>query len=449
MSPFSPHALAAIVLVGLLTFGLGLLLSAFSPEVFGPVSAGNDSFSRSLVGHRALIELLRRSGLSVVVSRGPAAAGANRSFPLLLLETDRATTGFEALLRGEPAELRSLDPDQRLQQLFADAHRNGATAVFALPKWRVRASARLPGWIEAERARPAESVAAELEEVLTAADPQGLGGPAPEVLQVAAIDHAAAEPLGLASPALDLEPPIQLLAAGPGLEPLVHCDQGVLIGRLHGDRIAISDPDLFNNRGLARGDHAALMLGLLADVLDADGVVVEESIHGHLSSPSLLAHALGFPLGLVTLHVLLAMLLAAWAFGSRLGKPRPPPPALPPGKRLLIDNTARLLLAGGEHADALRRYMRVTLARQARRFALTAGQPAAGRRGLALEHDLIPRLQAVSDARGVRVDLADLVRRCERGGERPAEAVRLARQLYAWRRALQQPPARRPGAAGG
>lgn len=445
MNPFSNKALVAILAVGLSTFALGLVLAAFSPDVFGQSSPGNDSYSRSLIGHRALTEFLKRSGLAVVISRNADWHRANRAFPLLLLEPEGSIeTSLEDLLEGGGNNApHGLDRYTRLSELIAGARSSNATVIVALPKWTARPSRMKPGWISHQNLIPPKTVERLLGEVIQAADRpredvelQGEQATSElKVVRASSPEHPRAEELGLPAPAIDLGDQVQLIGHHPDIEPLVDTAEGVLIGRLPNGLIAISDPDLFNNRGLGRADHAALVHGLLADVLGAEGVVVDETLHGFTSGESLLGRALSFPLVVVSVHALLAMFLTAWAVSGRFGKALSPPPALPPGKQLLMDNTSRLLLAGGEHADALHRYLRVTLSRLARRFAVS-GATDVGKKGFVIERDLVPQLQALSDARGVSIDLAGLVRASHNSALRPAESIRLAQRIYAWRAAL-------------
>lgn len=453
MNPFSSKALVAIFAVGLITFGLGLLLAAFSPDVFDRGSAGNDTFSRSLVGHRALSQLLDRSGLVVVISRNAEQTRANLSFPLLLLEPQPAlelslSDLFDDSKGQRFQPIRDLDEAERIAKLIKNARSADAEVIVALPKWLAHQSALHPGWIDREHLNAETRVEALLADLLKAAaarddldvEFQGEATTAPElqINRTAEPTGLTAEALGHHAPRIDLGAEAQLLAPHDQLEALVACDQGVLIGRLSSGITLISDPDLFNNRGLSKGDHASLILRLLDDHLGAHGVVIDETLHGFTTGESLLGRAMRFPLGLISIHTLLAMILSAWALASRFGKALAPPPTLPPGKQLLMDNTSRLLLAGGDHAEALRRYLHVTCARLARRFALT-GTEKAGRRssGFEVERDLVPQLQALSTSRGVTIDLDALVRASREPQLKPAQALRLAQRIYAWRMAIQ------------
>ena len=77
------------VLVWLLGVGagslvLGLALIVVQPEGGEVLSHGADSFSRSALGHRALVDLLRGEGVSVLVSRHSSASRASDTALLML-----------------------------------------------------------------------------------------------------------------------------------------------------------------------------------------------------------------------------------------------------------------------------------------------------------------------------------------------------------------------------
>ncbi|MBN2494194.1 MAG: hypothetical protein JXR96_06365 [Deltaproteobacteria bacterium] len=418
MNPFSRRALAIIFGVGLTTFVLGLVLTAFSAEIFDLTSFHADSFSYSLVGHRAFAELLGESGLVVVTRRNKRVLQARERFPLLVLEPP--PPGVLPLLHTDRSAEEEREEEDLLQLLLDRAADAGVPVLLALPKWIPTPDFRHPGWISSRRLRELD----ELERVIRVA----LGsGSSASVLRPGALRHVQAHALGVQTPELDLGEEAQLFSRSAGLEPLVWCEQGVLIGRARKGLILISDPTLFNNQGLGRGDHAELMMALLVDLLSAEGVVIDETLHGYERDNSLLAQAMRFPLAVVTIHAVLAALLAAWWLASRFGKPLPPPPELPPGKRLLLDNTAELLHSAGDHADTLRRYLKVTMISLARRFSVPEGTS---------ERELVPRLQSLSRARGVEIDLKQIESRASSPTLKPQEALRLARKIHSWRNML-------------
>jgi hypothetical protein len=193
----------------------------------------------------------------------------------------------------------------------------------------------------------------------------------------------------------------------------------------------VSDPDLFNNHGLGRADNAVAFHELLVHRLGAQGVIFDETIHGFVHDPGLLEEAFRFPLVLATLQAFVLVGTVLWAGVGRFGKPLPPPAEAgpPPGKTVLIDNTARLLTRGGDVSEALSQYYRQTTRAVAAHYFLPPDLP---------EAEIVERLRRIAKARGVRTDLSTLAERIRhlpaagvRGvGER---AVRIARRLHRWR----------------
>jgi hypothetical protein len=428
LAGFSRRGLAILIVFGLGTFGLGLVLAGFSGDLFGYSSYGADTYSHSLVGHRALAASLE---------------------PNLALAPDA-----EALESG-PSTLADADQERRAVSLYRRIRASGAPLVLALPKREVHPSPVIPGWI-AEEDLIAVSVAERplslLSEVLEdgspartelSAEAAEASSPPPqpatdEPLRVVRVDQAGAcraEALGLPSARVEAIGPLQLLAPTQALEPLAECAGGVLIGRLRRAPgppvILVSEPDLLNNRGLTQGDHAALVHRLLERELQAAGVVIDETLHGHLTGQGLLSRALGFPLGLLSAHVALSLLLAGWWLAGRFGRSLPAPPALPPGKVLLIENTAMLLHSSSDHRAALKRYLQGVLQELDRRCA-AVGQGS----GATDEERLLSRLQALGRAQGLAQDPHALARAARNPGLPAPEALRLARRIHAWRAAL-------------
>jgi len=435
--------MTTLLALGLGTFLLGLVLSAFAGEWFERPSAGHDTASRSLVGHHALRVVLERLGLSVVVARDSTTARAAPRFPLLLLEPGALDGQLSGDTPDEPA-VRAEWP-QTLTTRLARAAEDGGAVVLAAPKWRVEPSEQLPGFAGVATLRPIEEVtrALALPEALDGIAPPSpppedllaeapTTSASPRLLRPDTLGECAAPALELPHPAIVLESP-QVFASssarGPDapLEPIVSCESGVLVARSTRapHLILVSDPDLLSNRGLALGDHANLVAALLGDELSAEGVVVDETIHGQTRAPSILRLALSFPLVLVFSHAALVLALVGWSVSLRFGAPRAPPPALPPGKGLLIDNAARLLLAARAHDDSLQRYLEMTLARAARE-ALTPGPG-----------DPRLRLAALARARGAPEELEPLARAVLAGGHTPSEVRRLALRVHAWARVVR------------
>jgi hypothetical protein len=234
--------------------------------------------------------------------------------------------------------------------------------------------------------------------------------------------------------------PAQLLKPAPGLAAVIACPGGVLIARLAAEKAGpgpatylIADPDILNNHGLDQGENATAVFDFLTRDLGATGVVFDETIHGYNRVPGLLAEALRFPMVLALLQSLVLLGAVLWAGMGRFGKPLPSAAALAAGKETLIDNTAKLLAAGGHAADGLRRYFAQTTRSVAAHYFLPADLP---------EGERLARLQRLTDGQAARsrkvrgLNLAALERSLAllpdgaRGEER---AARIARRLYDWR----------------
>ena len=189
----------------------------------------------------------------------------------------------------------------------------------------------------------------------------------------------------------------------------------------------VADPEPFSNSALARGDNAEMLLALYR-ALDVETLWVDETLHGHAYDDSLLARWFRFPMGLAFLQGLLVLGLIAWAGGRRFGyRPRFADERID-GRRVLIDNAARLLTLGLHSRSALLDYFDQTVRDVAERFSV--------RRDATLR-TLVERLQPLTQARGIELELADLYRTIEAlpsSGRISADRVtEIARHLHRWR----------------
>jgi hypothetical protein len=325
-SPFSRTAVWVIVPVVAVSLVVAVVLSVVGDELVSHPSAGADAYSRSAIGHRGLVELLRALDLPVDVSRVDSARKAKDG----VLVVDEPTVAQDG---GRAA--------RRLRTLIAAAPRT----LVVLPKWYGLAS-QGDAWIEDARPLPAE----EVDEIFTALD-----------LHVEL--HRAAGPrtwdtddFSEAPPALDDAQTI----AGDGLTPVIASGDDALLARteIDGHEVWIlSDPDLLDNFGLRRGGNARLAVAILERVRGGGPIIFDETTHGYAETPSLWRALFRFPLVMATAQFLVCALLVAWAAMVRFGPRRAAPPPIAPGKDFLIRNTAALLRYGGHHAHALRRYL--------------------------------------------------------------------------------------------
>lgn len=397
--PFQSRTVLAIVIVTGASFLLALGLAIFGPELTPPRSVSSDAYSYSSLGHKALVESLRRLGIPVVVSRSASTAKA------------RATG---VLVIAEPTHYEEVDEQGRttLEQLL----RRSEFTLLVLPK---RAGVRdplRPGWVGPVR---------------------DLGvGPPEAVLRAAGIEanvrHLPFEAVGQIQSRVGAVPtftrgPVQVIE-GPGLLPLVStAGGGTLVAHVttNPGLYVLADPDPITNAGFHHGENGFFFLRVLEHVRDGyESVVFDETIHGHAAASSIWRELFRFPLVLVVIHLALVIGVLLWAAMGRFGSPEAAPSVLEPGRGFLVDRSAELLQAGARTSQALPRYLDVSL-RDARR-ALDAPPTL---RGDALDGwlDRIARSRGVTD----RVsDLRDAVRGA--AGSR-AHALGVARRIHLWR----------------
>jgi hypothetical protein len=420
-------------------------ISAFGADLGQRNTARPSTWSEGALGHRALFELLAAEGIGVVARQSRAALGIGPRRPLVLAEPD---PDADAERRGGVRRLRGGGSSNPYE---LDALARQAAVVLVLPKWRGEPDPRHPGWVFGVELLPEAEVLGRIERTLNVMPAEGLqvrrlaaGGGGDGELGCRLESGSDGDPDAAESwaPSVDLAP-AQLLAPHAALRPVVACRGGWLAALRPASEAApamllIADPDLLNNQGLGRSDHAALVVRLLAIELHARGVVFDETIHGYHRAAGLLAEALRMPLLPATLHSLLVAGLVLWAGTGRFGKPLPAPRP-PAGKAVLIDNTAELLVRGGHVADSLAQYYRFTVRAVAAHFFLP---PDLSPEALAARLAQLAPLPPAAGGRAGRAgagELAAIERRVSRLGAaapgRRAEerAAALARSLYRWR----------------
>lgn len=325
-APFSRRGLVAIVSVLTLSFLAFLIWALFGREIKSTDSVQADSFSRSALGHHAFVELLRELGIDTLVSRNNSGAKASDRAVLLIAEPI-LTSGLRTTMLKELAD-------------------RSEHCLLVLPKWEGIEDEKREGWVQEAFLISLSTV----DNSLTA-----LGSDA----EVFRMDTGAS---------LRWNAPIAPRLVRPqlmrrtGIEPIISCDEGVLLGRLRtrwGEIYVLSDPDLLANHGLAHPENAVAMLTVLEEVRGRGDrpVVVDETLHGFGREPSVYRALFDYPLVLATFHALAVLVVLLWAAMGRFGPPMPVKPPLGPGNEVLLDNTAALLAAGGHSGPALTRYL--------------------------------------------------------------------------------------------
>jgi hypothetical protein len=412
-SPFRTRTVVVLVAGSLVSLLAGFFWSVFGPEISLPPQAATDAYSRSAVGHRALVESLRDLGVPVETSRTRTMAKARRASLVVVAEpdpdlSDTALTELRAILDST------------------------APVLLVLPKWAPSAD---------PFGRVAHVTWKDEEMVL-------------DVLHEASADLSIARPSSAPAPwsTLDLDgtpslsrPQLLKRPRLPAFEPLVTAANGdVLAGVLHRegdlrDVTIVADPDLVENHGLHQGDNAVLAVSLVTRAREGGGpVVVDETLHGHAYVPSVFRSLFRWPLALATLQAFLAAVVWVWAGIGRFGAPSPPAVATERATRDLVARTADLLHRGRHGAHVLARY----LASAVHDVARTTQAPA-GLSGPALDEWMLG-LEAARRPSKTLASLRARVGEARAAGPRDArKLVATASAIHAWRREMTH------GAVGG
>ena len=416
---------------------LALALSAHPERLEAVSSADADSYSYSLIGHRALYAFLERSGFEVSRVRRRLYGEADAGTVLLVAEPD-------------PPPMRravrdSTDADDASTIVFGPIP--GALAL-VLPKWRGVPDESTPTWLHEMKLRPLVEVARSASPHLLPRTTLVRGGH--DSLRCAT---AWGESVTVAVPHLQwLKATLRTAndTSAVGMDPIVWRDSIVIAARFtraftyptwHEDDedstetvldtlFLISDPDLLNNSGLARADHARIVRRFFADALVAHRVLFDERIHHGLLSRSLAAELLGFPLVLLFAQAIVLLVFLAWASSSRFGAPTVLAPR-PTSGAALVDTAAELLSAAGIPALTLQIYWEQVLREVAGRYAIaTAGT----------RRQLLGALAELSRARGAQADVRELeeeVERLQRSTEGHRDVVvPTARRIHGWYREM-------------
>lgn len=414
-SVFSARALTLLILAGVLTFAGAAYFMIFGNT---GISTGANSYSRSAIGHMGFVELLRRQGFTVIVSKHESAAKARDGALLVLAEplSRRVASGG-----GLPLADRTL---------------------LILPKWRSLADPEKLGWVKQVAPMSAETVEKTLQAVLPDAT---LVRPEKEI-EWGKVSLRALHRLRPNRPDNDLlwnrmraraAPAIaqpQLIEA-PGLTPIVAGPAGILVGGAQIDGrwlFVISDPDLLSNHGLDDGENARHFIDAMSLFRSGDApIVIDETIHGFSSDPNLWRKMFEPPYFVATLLAAAAIVILLWASIRRFGSPH----ALPEDSRVadtgLIEIGVNLLHQSGQGAEIARRYPAVIFRQVTQRLHTPRHLSESAR---------IDWVDRVGDSRGVTTRYADLQRDAESPGltgrARNEAVLRAAQRLYKWKQEM-------------
>ncbi len=195
--PFSRKAIAVLLAMGLFgTIGLAIT-SMFTDDGRYQNSPGSNSFSKSAVGHAALVELLRQNGKKMLVSQYDTMAKLGRDSALFVIEP--------------PARSAA---ENRVEYLLDEA-----PMLLVLPKRRAISGGARSGWIGRNFLLRPEAPKTVAQYIIADA----------EVVRPDHAEHSWQHAFNLgADPEID---DLQLIKS-PLVEPIISTRDGVLFGRL-------------------------------------------------------------------------------------------------------------------------------------------------------------------------------------------------------------------------
>lgn len=346
----------AFAIAGAASLLLGFLIAVFGDPAAPSISAGNDSFSRSALGHRLFVELLRQRGQRVVTGRWNSADLANqREAPLVVIEPDLAVVELRALLDA------------------AD------TALLVLPKRSGDAGGNRGAFVHSSELLPLDVA----ERVLAVVAP----GAKVERGNAVPLERYPGPPTSHRERVTPDVADLQTIHSD-AIEPIFGTADATLLGMLRDptDRtlFVLADPDLLATHGIVRGENAAIALDIAASVAaGATTLVVDETCHGHEVEPRIWSALGRYPLSLALFQALAVIATLLWIGLRRLGAPVPAAPALAPGRLTLVATTAELLLAANRSGPVLLRYLRNAEHEVARALALAGATDETRREALA------------------------------------------------------------------
>ncbi|MFN3387397.1 MAG: hypothetical protein ACK40O_00570, partial [Allosphingosinicella sp.] len=327
---FDPRLIAAMLVAGLVAFGLFLVLLAYSADFRSGRDGRPHALSMSAVGFHGVVKLIAASGGRVETIR----SAADLSREDLVVATIEPGTSADAL------------------EDFIAERDEGAT-LLVLPKWEVAPHPLKKGWVHAAGRIPPSRYARLLEKM--GVEEVGLARPA--VRTGRGRDWAE----GLRAP---LPLPVQTVK-GKTLQPVLATDEGDMVVAQVGEGAlyVLADPDLLNNKGMRDPAVAKGALDLLTMVNweGAESVSFDLTLNGFESRPNLLKLAFEPPFLPLTIAIVFAAMLAGLHGANRFGPERREPRAIAFGKAALVENSAALFRVarrehstGAAYAEAIR-----------------------------------------------------------------------------------------------
>jgi hypothetical protein len=389
---FSPGAVLALVIVGIVAFAGLAVLTAFAPDLRTGQDGRGHALSKSAIGFAGAPILMKALDQHVVVSRvRPHAAG------------DAAIV---------------LTPDETMQASVLNPFAEAGTLVIVLPKWNVARDPIRPGFVRKVGAIPGGAHYSKLLEdwskATTTAVRKGVTQPV-----LYGVEGGPFRPQDMLS--LGKVDSLQTVS-GEGWAPALVDEQGRTVlaySKKHRNVWLLAEPDLLNNQGLKTFENARAGAAIL-DMATFNGelpLIFDVTLNGYergrglwrlmLEPPWLAATLIGATAGvLMGLHAL-----------ARFGQPHRRGRAIALGARALVDNSAELVRAARKEHELAPAYAALTRMLVAR---------AAG--GHALEERWLDDLAARRGA----AQPAELAAEAE-GAKTRDDLLSVAKRIYEWR----------------
>lgn len=400
---FTPRAALGLVAVGAIAFVI-LLYAIGTGLTGGGNNGGSHALSKGLTGYAGLAAMLESSGTEVVRARDPARLDDPG---LLVLTPPHDADGAEVAK-------------------IVEAHRYVGPTLVVMPKWvqlPAGGNAAKPGWVSLAGTRRASwtgSLGKGLDVELGAVARADFGEAGQSIalgkgnaMQALTIADEAAIPLVTGSRDTTLVAYLNDSGSYPALDRWSGWDPSDKSDTDLFPLVIVAEPDLLDNRGLAREVVALNALALLRRVRDGDKgpVIFDVTLNGLGRARNLLTLAFTPPFLAATLALLLAALAVAWRAFIRFGPSRLAERAVAYGKTALVENSAGLIRRAGRIRLLGAPYGALVAQRTLRALGLPPGSDIAaidtaqGRRGLTG-----PAFSAEAAALAAARKPADLVR---------------------------------------
>lgn len=311
---------------------LGLLVALFTG---GTVPYQSSSLSRSLVGHRAVVELLRKNGFQITINRHE--------------QPRRDGEEGLAVFAPTPDEDKPVDSSwRRLTDRFRPQ-------LVVLPKWMGQRHPRKKHWILIEGRYDASKIDSVLPD-----------GDAWDVGYEPVSGEEGQEDEGETHTVRSDRTGASYSVRTRGLQFFKNEDAGTVLWRVDDrpvvmrdrrtDRVWVSDPDLVSNMYLGRANNAGFAISLFQEVFPQQTFIVDEQFRGFDIQESLLELLFTFPGLILTLNVTFLMLCFYWWL-HRSWSGRRKANEEERSRLEQADAMGRLTHAHGDHAHAGRLYV--------------------------------------------------------------------------------------------